>query len=159
MKVAVFSDTHGLTSPMVDAVQRSRPDAVIHLGDHDRDTDVLLKRFPEIPLYHVAGNCDFAALAPNVLTVPLGPVRAFLTHGHLYHVDYGNVDSLVYAAQEAKCQLALFGHTHIPFHEDIGGVKVVNPGTAGKGRHLTWALLTIFENGGIGVEFRDFENR
>ena len=109
MKIAVFSDTHGLTAPMVDAVSRFRPDAVFHLGDHDRDTEVLLRQFPEIPLYNVAGNCDFAALAPNVLTVSLGPVKAFLTHGHLYHVDYGRVDSLVYAAQEAGCQLALFG--------------------------------------------------
>ena len=157
MKIAVFSDTHGVTRPMADAVARCRPDAVFHLGDHDRDTAVLLRDFPEIPLYGVAGNCDFAALAPNVLTVSLGPVRAFLTHGHLYHVDYGRVDSLVYAAQEQGCQLALFGHTHTPFHEDVGGVKVVNPGTAGKGRRLTWALLTIQPNGGIAVEFRELE--
>ena len=112
MRIAVFSDTHGYTAPMADAVARFRPDAVFHLGDHDRDTEVLLRQFPEIPLYNVAGNCDFAALAPNVLTVSLGPVKAFLTHGHLYHVDYGRVDSLVYAAQEEGCRLALFGHTH-----------------------------------------------
>ena len=157
MKIAVFSDTHGVTRPMLDAVSRCRPDAVFHLGDHDRDTVALLKRFPEIPLYNVAGNCDFSSLAPNVLTVSLGPVKAFLTHGHLYHVDYGRVDSLVYAAQEAVCQLALFGHTHIPYHEDVGGVKVVNPGTAGKGRSLTWALLTICENGGIAVAMKDLD--
>ena len=79
MRIAVFSDTHGYTAPMADAVARCRPDAVFHLGDHDRDTEVLLRQFPEIPLYNVAGNCDFAALAPNVLTVSLGPVKAFLT--------------------------------------------------------------------------------
>ena len=157
MRVAVFSDTHGVTSPMVDAVTRCRPDAIIHLGDHDRDTSVLLNRFPEIPLYQVAGNCDFAALAPNTLTVSLGPVQAFLTHGHLYHVNYGRVDSLVYAAQERGCQLALFGHTHIPFHQDIGGVKVVNPGTAGKGRDLTWVLITVYENGGMLVEMKNMD--
>ena len=58
MRIAVFSDTHGFTAPMVDAVSRFRPDAVFHLGDHDRDTEVLLRQFPEIPLYNVAGNCD-----------------------------------------------------------------------------------------------------
>ncbi len=157
MKAAVFSDTHGVTEPMVDAVQRCRPDAIIHLGDHDRDTAPLLRKFPEIPLYSVSGNCDFAALAPLKMTVTLGPVRAFLTHGHLYGVDYGNVDRLVYAAQEAGAQLALFGHTHVPFHEDYGGVKVVNPGTAGKGGRLSWALLTVFDNGGIAVEIRQLE--
>ncbi len=156
MRIAVFSDTHGVTAPMLDAVSRFRPDAVVHLGDHDRDTAGLLSLFPEIPLYSVAGNCDLAALAPNVLTVSFGPVRAFLTHGHLYHVNYGRLDSLVYAAQEAGCQLALFGHTHVPLHQDVGGVKVVNPGTAGRGRECTWALLKIFDNGGISVEMKSF---
>ncbi len=155
MKIAVFSDTHTLTEPMLGAVRRCRPDALVHLGDHDRDTYPLLREFPEISLYSVCGNCDFASHAPTVLTVSFGPVRAFLTHGHLYHVDYGRVDSLVYAAQEAGAQLALFGHTHQPYHEDVSGVKVVNPGTTGKGRRRTWALLEIFDNGGIGVDFQE----
>ena len=76
-------------------------------------------------------------------------------------VDAGHSDDHIagfYAALEAGCQLALFGHTHTPFHEDIGGVKVVNPGTAGKGRSLTWALLTVYDNGGIGVEMKTLEH-
>ncbi len=157
LKVAVFSDTHGVTAPMTAAVRQSCPDILIHLGDHDRDIAVLLREFPEIPLYNVAGNCDFSPLAPNVMIVQLGPVKAFLTHGHIYHTDFGRVDSLVYAAQEAGASLVLFGHTHVPFHEDVGGVKVVNPGTAGKGRELTWALLEIFDNGGIGVSIKKLE--
>ena len=154
MRVAVFSDTHGYTRAMVDAVRQAGPDAVVHLGDHDRDASVLLSRFPELPLYRVCGNCDFNPLAPLTMTVDFGPVRAFLTHGHMYSLGYGSVDRLVYAAQEAGAQLALFGHTHTPFHEDIGGVKILNPGTAGKGKSLTWALLEIHDNGGIAAEIR-----
>ncbi len=159
MKIAVFSDTHGVTSPMVKAVKQVCPDALVHLGDYERDTAVLLKEFPDLPLYNVCGNCDYSPSAPNCLTVQFGPVKAFLTHGHLYHVDYGHIDSLVYAAQEAGAQLALYGHTHVPLHEDIGGVKVLNPGTAGKGRSTTWALLEIFENGGIAAEICSFTQR
>ena len=33
MKIAVFSDTHGVTDPMVKAVQEVLPDALVHLGD------------------------------------------------------------------------------------------------------------------------------
>ena len=154
MKVAVFSDTHGVTSPLVQAVRETIPDILVHLGDYERDAEALLRAFPDIPLYHVCGNCDYAAKAPARLTVQLGPVTALLTHGHLYHVDYGRVDSLVYAAQESGAKLALFGHTHSALNEDVGGVKVVNPGTAGKGRNLTWALITIFENGGVAAEIR-----
>ena len=158
MKIAVFSDTHGVTGPMVKAVKEVKPDALVHLGDYDRDAQALLREFPEIPLYQVCGNCDFVPMAPNTLTVNFGPVKAFLTHGHLYHVNYGRVDSLVYAAQEAGAQLALFGHTHAAFQKDVGGVRVINPGTAGAGRNLTWVLLEVFENGGIAAEFRTLQN-
>ena len=58
MRVAVFSDTHGVTSPMVQAVRNHMPDALVHLGDYERDAEVLLREFPDIPLYHVCGNCD-----------------------------------------------------------------------------------------------------
>ena len=83
LKAAVFSDTHSNTALMAEAVRRCRPDVIIHLGDHDRDTEVLLREFPEIPLYSVCGNCDLASAAPNAEVVPLGPVKAYLTHGHL----------------------------------------------------------------------------
>ena len=154
MKAAVFADTHSNTALMVEAVRRSRPDVIIHLGDHDRDADILRRDFPEIPLYTVQGNCDLASLAPVRDIVPLGPVKAFITHGHMYNVKW-SIDSLVYAAQEAGAQIALFGHTHEAYNGEIGGVRVINPGTAGKGRNPTWAWIEVFENGGIASEIRD----
>ena len=153
MKIAVFSDTHSFITPMLQAIAKFSPDAICHLGDHDRDTAVLLRQFPDIPIYRVSGNCDFTPLAPYRLVVHFGSIKAFLTHGHLYHVDFGHIDSLVYAAQEADAKLVLFGHTHTPMHTDVGGIKLVNPGTAGKGKDLSWAMVEIFDNGGIGVEF------
>lgn len=151
MKAAVFSDTHHNTEPMLEAVRLCRPDLIIHLGDHDRDTLCLEREFPDIPLYRVCGNCDFAPIAPIADIVPLGPVKALICHGHTYNVDWGGVDSLVYAAEERGCQLALYGHTHVPEQRQIGGVTVVNPGTAGKGRRLSWALIEVLPNGGIAV--------
>lgn len=154
MKAAVFSDTHTNTALMVEAVRRCRPDVIIHLGDHDRDTDILKVEFPEIPLYDVRGNCDFYPAAPDTDIVPLGPVKAFITHGHMYNVDYDRLDSLVYAAQEQGAKIAMYGHTHRALYEEMGGVKVINPGTAGKGRQLTWALVEVFDNGGIACEIK-----
>ena len=154
MNAAVFSDTHGNTARMIAAVRRFRPDCVIHLGDFERDAQSLRREFPELPLYNVCGNCDYGAQAPVRSVVQLGPVRVFLTHGHAYNVRWG-VDSLVYAAQEQQAQLALYGHTHIPDFQEIGGVQVLNPGTAGQGRTLTCGWIQIFDNGGIACEIRD----
>lgn len=155
MKAAVFSDTHTNIALCLEAVRRCRPDAIIHLGDHDRDARAIAQEFPEIPMYSVCGNCDLAPTSPVSDTVQLGPVKAFITHGHLYNVDYDRVDSLVYAAQGQGCRLAMFGHTHRPLYQEVGGVTVLNPGTAGKGPKLTWALVEIFDNGGIICSIQD----
>ena len=154
IRAAVFSDTHGNSFPMQEAARQAKADVVIHLGDHDRDAQLLRQAFPDRPLYSVCGNCDPAPLAPERLTVELGPVRAFLTHGHLYSVSAYQADRLVYAAEEQGARLALFGHTHRAFHEQVGGVTLLNPGTAGKGSDLTWAMVTIFDNGAISCEIK-----
>lgn len=155
MKIAVFSDTHGNTGRMLRAVRELRPDALVHLGDYERDTRGLKETFPDIPLYQVAGNCDVSSVSPLDAIVDFGGVRTLLTHGHRYGVDWGRLDSLIYAAQERECRLVLFGHTHIPENTEIGGVRAVNPGTAGQGRQLSFALVEIFPNGGIAAEIRD----
>ncbi len=154
LTAAVFSDTHGCTAPMIAAARECRPDVLIHLGDHDRDARLLAEALPELPLYTVCGNCDLCPIAPERALVTLGPVRAFLTHGHLYGVSPWHMDPLVYAAQEQGAQLALFGHTHQAVYDQLGGVTLLNPGTAGRGAVRTWALVTVFENGAIHCEIR-----
>lgn len=154
MKAAVFSDTHANTIPMCKAIRDCRPDVVIHLGDHDRDTQAIREQFPGIPLYNVRGNCDLASSAPDWDIVPLGPVKAFICHGHQYDVDLGT-DRLLYAAREQGAKLAMYGHTHRAVNRDVGGMCLLNPGTAGKGRELSWALVEVFDNGGIMCSIKE----
>lgn len=153
MKAAVFSDTHGNTALMVEAVRRMRPDIIIHLGDYARDTEILEREFPDVPLYSVCGNCDIGSLAPDHDIVPFGEVKAYITHGHLQNVKWG-YERLAYTAMEADCKMALFGHTHEAMNAELGGVKLINPGTSGKGRCPTFAVIEVFPNGGIASEIR-----
>ena len=154
LKAAVFSDTHGNTAPMLEAARGSGADVFIHLGDHDRDAVELRRAFPEVPVYSVCGNCDLNPLAPERLLVQLGPVKAFLTHGHLYGVSRAQADWLVYAAQEQGAQIAMFGHTHRAVWDTLGGVTLLNPGTAGRGADLSWALVTVLDNGAVYCEIK-----
>lgn len=155
MKAAVFSDTHSNTLLMLEAAKRVRPDVLIHLGDYERDAEILRREFPETAVYNVRGNCDIGGSAPDFDVVQLGPVKAFITHGHLYNVDYGHLYTLAYAASEQQAQIAMFGHTHEALNEDYGGMKILNPGTAGKGRELTFAVVEVFDNGAISCEIRE----
>ena len=154
MKIAVFSDTHGDAGRMLRAARELCPDAFVHLGDGERDAEKLKKEFPDVPLYRVRGNCDYSSALPDELVAEFGAVRALLCHGHRYAVDWGRLDSLVYAAQEEGCSLVLFGHTHSPENTEIGGVRLVNPGAARQGRKPSFALVEIFENGGLAAEIR-----
>ena len=151
MKAAVFSDTHSNTALMAEAVAQAFRFSKLVLATPTYNADV----FPEIPLSSVRGNCDISSDAPDTDIVPLGPVKAFICHGHTYGVEYGRLDSLVYAAQEAGAKIAMFGHTHEAYYGEAGGVQLLNPGTAGKGRTLTWAVVTVFDNGAIACEIKE----
>ena len=149
MKIAVFSDTHGSARGMINAVRAYSPDCVIHLGDGNGDVLKLSREFPELTVYCVCGNCDWELCAPEYTCPEFGGVTAFLTHGHLYGVRYGKLDKLLYAAECMGAKIAMFGHTHRAGFEEIEGIFVLNPGTAGVGSDRTWAKLEIDAEGKI----------
>ncbi len=64
MKILVLSDSHGAMEPMEQAVERTQPRMIFHLGDCWRDAERLRGRFPQIPLQQVPGNCDFRSQEP-----------------------------------------------------------------------------------------------
>lgn len=152
MKLAVFSDTHCNIGWCIEAVNEHRPDAVVHLGDHDKDALELARAFPQLPMYSVCGNCDAAPFSPQKLVAQFGPIKVLMCHGHQYSVRQ-DVSRLVYAAQEEGASLVLFGHTHQPTQEELGGVKLINPGTAGKGSKQSWCMVEILPSGGIACTF------
>ena len=155
MKIAVFSDTHGSSRGMIKAVAEYEPDQIIHLGDGMRDTEALEAEFPMIPVCRVPGNCDYDSDGEDYKVIRLGPLKAFITHGHRYAVRGGKLDVLLYAAQCCGCRIAMFGHTHRAGFEQLEGMFVLNPGTAGKGPDRTWAKLEISHEGEISCAICD----
>ena len=49
MKYLVLSDSHGNVDNMARAVEREKPDGIIHLGDCWRDAEELHELFPRLP--------------------------------------------------------------------------------------------------------------
>lgn len=134
MKVLIFSDSHSARSFMRLCVDKIQPNVMIHLGDHFDDAEALGEEYPDIPLYAVAGNCDkyrASIHAREIMTVTLGGVSLYLTHGHIHRVKQV-LSFLVRDARAAKADAALFGHTHVAYCEqESDGLWVVNPGSCG----------------------------
>lgn len=155
-KLLVFSDSHGTTSPMCFAVERQRPDYIVHLGDCERDAKWLAARFPELPLISLPGNCDWPS-PKAVLTKLLDfeGVKVFMTHGHLYDVKRGLL-KIELAGREAGAGVVLFGHTHQQFCAEKDGIWLFNPGSCG-----AWnpgcGLVTI-QNGNVQCSPLDLSN-
>ncbi|MBR4017679.1 MAG: YfcE family phosphodiesterase [Oscillospiraceae bacterium] len=133
MKILVLSDSHSTMRFMKKCVERLKPDAIVHLGDHYDDGETLGELYPRIPLHQVAGNCDRYRCpihAREMLCYPLGGVMTYMTHGHREQVKSG-IGGLVAEARRYNAQVALYGHTHIPYcRQEEDGLWILNPGSA-----------------------------
>lgn len=148
MKLIIFADSHDRTGGMTEAIEYENPDYIFHLGDLERDADVLSREFPQIPLHYVPGNCDFFPKEPYRKLILLCGRRIFMCHGHTYYVKT-SYDSIINNACAAGADVLLFGHTHEPFYTEINGLTVINPGSVGFGR--TYGVLTL---DGSRLEYR-----
>jgi len=134
MRILVLSDSHSALSFMRQCIIHTKPDAVIHLGDHYDDGRALSEENKHLIFHQVPGNCDryrSPLFARDVLCYEVGGVRLFMTHGHKHYVKSG-IGALLSDARRNGAQAVLYGHTHIAdCHREPDGLWVLNPGTCG----------------------------
>lgn len=128
VKIVVFSDSHGNTELMVQTIQKEKPDLVLHLGDVCRDIEAVSQQFYTLAVQNVCGNCDGFTETPDQRILQVEGRRILMTHGHRYHVKSG-YGAARYAALEAQADILLFGHTHVPFCQQVEGLWMMNPGS------------------------------
>ena len=146
MKLLILSDSHSQIAPM-DEVLRDHPDIAmaIHLGDYVRDANIVSKFHPSLPFSTVAGNGDFLSNAPLRSIFEFGGKTIFACHGHEYRVKSG-LSLLLQAARDAGADIALFGHTHVPYSDYHDGIYGLNPGSIGSppgGRAPSYGILDV----------------
>lgn len=130
----LISDTHmprrgkALPKPFVELAAHA--DAILHTGDFT-ELSVVLELECYSPIYAVQGNNDSLEVVsrfPEEQIVDLDGLRVGMTHGHL-----GSAKSTPERAREqfsaADVDLIVFGHSHIPFDQDIAGIRCLNPGS------------------------------
>ena len=157
MKCLVFSDSHGTSFGMRQALNMHRDaEVVFFLGDGLSDFEELISDKTRA-YFAVRGNCDTSALLGDVMvkktdSITLMGYRIFLTHGDLYGVKYG-LDGIKGLAVDHNCDIVLFGHTHQGLEKYIptenGGYYLFNPGSigGGYGNKPSYGIINITDKG------------
>lgn len=146
MKLLLMSDTHGNQAGIRKAIKLAgKVDAVIHLGDYDRDTKCIKKH----KVYSVKGNCDIGSTERGERLITLEGKKILMLHGHKQRVKFGLMN-LGFYAQEKGADIALFGHTHIPTEQYSGNILLYNPGCL-SGIRQTYGIMTI-DKGRVNIK-------
>lgn len=164
LRILTMSDSHGRNENVELAIAQVREEIgefqmLIHLGDVGDARE--LESLAGVPCYIVRGNTDYDAKLLNANVIEAGGHRIFATHGHLYQVDM-RLDLLRFAALENDCDIAMYGHTHVPYlEEDPDDVTILNPGSISKPRQAdhryTYMVMEIDDEDEVTYELRYVE--
>lgn len=139
---------------------------IIQYLEKSQDNSTLMNALPSVIAF-VAGNGDgdqyrinliseslpsfYPEVSDRFLEVPSRQVlhasghSLFIVHGHRHSVDV-SIEVLTSAAENLNCDIAVFGHTHIPFSEEFSNVYLINPGSPTRPRgnsEPSFALLNL----------------
>lgn len=159
MTIIVISDTHGDFDALYDIVSRNRTaDLFIHLGDGEREYYDVRNLFPEKAFLFVKGNNDWGVY-PVFHTFSVEGHKFYLTHGHSF--SRSSIESFISATASVNgCDVALFGHTHVPFCMEYEGVHLFNPGSPSRPRGVSkpsFGIITIKNDGTLKFEHKEYK--
>ena len=133
MRIAVVSDTHlprgTRVLPERCVAELRAADLILHAGDIA--TVAVLEELEALgpPVRAVLGNVDEPALArrgvPAELTLEAEGARIAMVHDA--GPAKGRLERL--RARFPDTDAVVFGHSHIPLHEQAGGFQIFNPGS------------------------------
>lgn len=161
MRILVMADSHGEKEKVNRIVSQNigLVDVFVHLGDGiDEFVDVMEENINEedgsevhnnSAYYYVVGNHEGNKYKWNhyeQTVIDVEGHRILLTHGEKENVKL-DLFQLKYIAIREKCDIALFGHTHIKCDETADGVRMINPGavTYERDGSESYAVLEISE--------------
>ena len=146
-QVGVISDTHNYLDPLISHLFAG-VDHILHGGDIGMPA-IILALEQIAPVTAVAGNTDDPGFHyPQTDRVELGGRRFVVQH---IVNPQSLTDSLRARIARERPDVVVFGHTHKPFSESIGGTRFFNPGYAGKSRFGLERSVAILHCGEKGI--------
>jgi putative phosphoesterase len=148
-RLAVISDTHlprgGRTLPPACVERLRAADAILHAGDLMELSVLTELEAIGPPVHAVRGNVDSAELQarlPLTRIVHIQDVRIAMVH------DSGPADGRLNRLRRRfpEADAVVFGHSHVPLHEERDGFAIFNPGSPTERRrapHHTMGIATV----------------
>ena len=157
MLIAVISDTHlprGDRRLPEACVERLRTaDLILHAGDVVSATTYAELELIGPPVLAVHGNIDEAELQrqlPAERMVEAGDVRIAMVHDGGLPAE-GRLARLRDRFPDAHA--VVFGHTHIPLHEEDDGFQIFNPGSPTDRRKAPAHTMGLATVNGRSIDF------
>ena len=146
MRIGVISDTHGLLRPEVFEAFKS-VDHILHSGDIGGE-DVLDELRAIAPVTACAGNVDGfrCGEARETARAAFGGFRFLLVH--ILDRPHRPRPEVLDELRREPANVVIFGHSHLPHDERVGGVWYFNPASAGPRRFDYPVSVGIFEKTG-----------
>jgi uncharacterized protein len=127
--VGVISDTHGLLRPEAVAALRGA-DHIVHAGDIG-GMEIIRALERIAPVTFVEGNND-SRDGTDIARATVGGLRLLVTH--ILPRPHAPDRRVLDALRRKPADVVVFGHSHLPHNEVIGGVRFFNPASAGPRR-------------------------
>ncbi|MFH1798880.1 MAG: metallophosphoesterase family protein [Candidatus Omnitrophota bacterium] len=161
MKIGVISDIH------VPSAAKNLPaevrdyfkdcDLIIHAGDAVEIS--VIKELEKIAKTKAVrgnmDNCDLKRQLPEILILNVENKKIGVTHGS------GSGDKVIEKVKQVfkqKLDIIIFGHSHLPFNDEIDGTLFLNPGSPTDRIFSPYRSIGIIEiNGGIRAKIIKLE--
>ena len=149
MRILVLSDSHRHNFNLFTAItEEPTAEVVYFLGDGANEfEEAQLIYGKEQAFIGVRGNCDLSSSLPERDIRTICGKRILATHGYVQNVKFGLTDLQLEAVSE-KCDIVLYGHTHIPYSTYKDGIYYFNPGSLRDG---CYGVVDITDNGIICI--------
>jgi putative phosphoesterase len=143
VRIGVISDTHGLVRPEVFTAFKG-VDHILHGGDIGGE-DVLIELNAIAPVTACAGNVDGFECGPagEFGRATLAGLRFLMVH--ILDRPRQPRPGVLEALKLQPADVVIFGHSHLPHDEKLGGLWFFNPASAGPRRFDYPVSVGIFE--------------
>jgi hypothetical protein len=158
VRAAVISDTHlprGTRALPPRAIEiLTTADLILHAGDFSTAEILAQLKSYGPPVHAVHGNVDDAMLRgalPETAIVEIADARIGMVH--IPGPSVGRLERLRILFG-AEVDAVVFGHTHMPEHQELDGFQIFNPGSPTERRRAPRHTMGIADVTGSKVAFQ-----